>query len=179
MSTPFLLPVLSEAGESELAYEVLLQEDNPSWIYAINKGATTVWEDWEGISEVGVATASQNHYSKGAVANWFFEYICGIQMDQKSPAYKHFYLKPQPGGDLTFAQAIYQSINGEIKSRWEQHNSMTHYFFTVPTNTSATVKLENVGTFLEEDEVLNFKKQDSVVQFDLNGGTYKFHVKDA
>ena len=74
LSTPFLCNVLSENGRSDLAYAILLQEDNPSWLYAINHGATTIWEDWKGIDEKGVPRASLNHYSKGAVVSWFYEY---------------------------------------------------------------------------------------------------------
>ena len=178
LSTPFLLPVLSEAGETELAYEILLQEDNPSWIYAINKGATTIWEDWEGVSEEGVPTASQNHYSKGAVASWFFEYICGIQLDPHVPAYQHFFLKPQPGGGLSFAEAKYRSINGDIKSRWEREDEVTRYSFTIPANTSASVQLENVDKFSKESEIPKFIKEGSTVRFDLESGHYNFIVKE-
>ena len=120
LTTPFLLPVLSDVGRSDIAYRILTQEDNPSWLYAINKGATTIWEDWEGISEEGVPTASQNHYSKGAVASWFFEYLCGIRLNPDIPAYKHFYLMPVVVEELDFASASYQSIYGEIVSKWEK-----------------------------------------------------------
>ena len=177
LSTPFLLPVLSEAGETELAYEVLLQEDNPSWLYAINKGATTIWEDWEGISEEGVPTASQNHYSKGAVASWFFEYICGIQLDPEVPAYKHFYLRPEPGGGLRSAKAVYRSIYGEIFSAWQIEDDITSYHFKVPVNTSASLRLLNVQKISPEHENIVYEKTGNVVRLELNSGTYSFKVK--
>lgn len=176
LSTPFLLSVLSEAGETEMAYDILLQEDNPSWLYAINKGATTIWEDWEGISEEGVPTASQNHYSKGAVASWFFEYICGIQLDHNSPAYKHFYIKPNPGGGLSWAKATFDSPYGEIQSRWEKDETSIQYTFSIPTNASATVVLKNAGDFSPTEDTSNLTKSESEVCFDLSSGTYQFNV---
>jgi alpha-L-rhamnosidase len=179
LSTPFLLSVLSDAGETDLAYEVLLKEDSPSWIYAINKGATTIWEDWEGVSEEGVPTASQNHYSKGAVASWFFEYICGIQMDPEVPAYKHFFLRPEPGGGLTHARAIYHSKYGEILSSWQKSDSMITYTFTVPANTSASVRLIDVKEFSSERDLRNIKQDQHVLSFDLMSGTHSIKVVSA
>jgi alpha-L-rhamnosidase len=178
LSTPFLCDILSENGRSDLAYAILLQEDNPSWLYAINHGATTVWEDWKGIDEQGVPTASLNHYSKGAVVSWFYEYICGIQLDPEAPAYKHFYLKPRPGGGLIYARASFQSMYGEIQSGWEKTAQGTKYGFTVPANTRATVVLENVKAFLQASEVENFKQLENSVQFELPGGSYEFVVRE-
>jgi alpha-L-rhamnosidase len=177
LSTPFLLNVLCETGHRDLAYAILLQEDHPSWLYAVNKGATTIWEDWEGVSDTGVPTASQNHYSKGAVASWFYEYICGIQLDPAKPSYKHFFLRPQPGGGLQYARATYNSIHGEIHSEWELSGSKIKYGFTIPPNTSATVTLEGVREFTLADAVLNYCKSEAAVTFDLLSGKYEFLVE--
>jgi len=179
LSTPFLCEVLSESGRSDLAYAILLQEDNPSWLYAINHGATTVWEDWNGIDENGVPRASLNHYSKGAVVSWFYEYMCGIQLDPEVPAYKHFLLKPQPGGGLSYARASFESMYGEIQSGWEKTGGSTKYSFTIPANTGATVTLQNVKTFPQANEVANFKQLEDSVQFELTGGNYEFFVKES
>jgi alpha-L-rhamnosidase len=176
LSTPFLLQILSETGHRDLAYAILLQEDHPSWLYAINKGATTIWEDWEGVSEAGVPTASQNHYSKGAVASWFYECICGIQLDPAIPAYKHFFLRPQPGGGLQYARAFYNSIQGEIRSEWESLGSKIKYRFTVPPNTSATVTLEGDMEIPQTKVVRNVHRSDNRVSFDLLSGSYEFIV---
>ena len=178
LSTPFLCEVLSECGRSDLAYAILLQEDNPSWLYAINHGATTVWEDWNGIDENGVPRASLNHYSKGAVVSWFYEYMCGIQIDPEAPAYKHFWLKPQPGGGLTFARASFDSLHGTIQSGWDKTGGSIKYSFIIPANTSATVMLKNVKTFPQANEVENFKKLENSVQFELHSGNYEFVVTE-
>jgi alpha-L-rhamnosidase len=178
LSTPFLCEVLSENGRSDLAYAILLQEDNPSWLYAVNHGATTVWEDWDGIDERGVPSASLNHYSKGAVISWFYEYMCGIQLDPEVPAYKHFLLKPQPGGGLSYARASFESVYGTIKSSWEKTGGSTKYSFTIPANTSATVTLENVKTFPQADETENFKQLENSAQFELHSGSYEFVITE-
>jgi alpha-L-rhamnosidase len=178
LSTPFLCEVLSESGRSDLAYAILLQEDNPSWLYAINHGATTVWEDWNGIDENGVPSASLNHYSKGAVVSWFYEYMCGIQLDPEVPAYKHFLLKPQPGGGLSYARASFDSMYGTIQSSWEKTGRNTKYSFAIPANTSATVVLNNVKTFPQADEVEDFKQEGNSVQFELHSGNYEFVVTE-
>jgi alpha-L-rhamnosidase len=178
LSTPFLCNVLSENGRSDLAYAILLQEDNPSWLYAIDHGATTIWEDWKGIDEKGVPRASLNHYSKGAVISWIYETTCGIQLDPEVPAYKHFFLKPQPGGGLTYATASYESLYGEIKSGWEKTGQGTKYTFTVPANTHATVTLEHVKTFPQAVEVENFRQLENSVEFELLSGSYEFVVME-
>ena len=79
LATPDLLPVLAEAGHLDVAYELLLQDTPPSWLTMVDRGATTVWEEWEGIDDDGVAHASLNHYSKGAVIIFLHRYVAGIQ----------------------------------------------------------------------------------------------------
>ena len=178
LSTPFLCDILSQNGHSDLAYAILLQEDDPSWLYGINHGATTIWEDWKGIDEKGVPTASLNHYSKGAVVSWFYEYMYGIQLDPEVPAYKHFYLKPHLGGGLSYARASYKSMYGEIRSGWEKSGQDKQYSFTVPANTRATVMRQNVNTFSQAHEVENFQQLENSVQFELPGGSYEFVVRE-
>ncbi|MEE4193686.1 MAG: glycoside hydrolase family 78 protein [Anaerolineae bacterium] len=176
LSTPFLCEVLADMGRADLAYEVILKEDIPSWLYAIGKGATTVWEDWDGIDKDNVPSASLNHYSKGAVVSWFYEYICGIRMDEESPAYKHFFLQPLPGGGLTHAKATFTSMYGRIEAGWEQVDGKTKYTFTVPANSTATVVLQGTADFSASKGVSNFYQKDGCVQFDLNSGSYEFVV---
>ncbi|MBN2047541.1 MAG: family 78 glycoside hydrolase catalytic domain [Anaerolineaceae bacterium] len=177
LSTPFLCDVLTDHGMADRAYSVLLQEDDPSWLYAINKGATTIWEDWTGINEEGVPSASLNHYSKGAVVSWFYEYMCGIQMDPQAPAYRHFFLKPIPGGGLTHARASYRSMYGTIESGWEVTEAGMKYSFTVPANTSATVVLRGADRVDEAAGVSGVKTLDGGVQFELQSGHYEFVIK--
>lgn len=176
LSTPFLCEVLADMGRADLAYEVILKEDLPSWLYAIGKGATTVWEDWDGIDEENKPSASLNHYSKGAVVSWFYEYMCGIRLEETSPAYKHFFLKPLPGGGLTFAKATFTSMYGLIESGWKKAGEQMKYSFTVPANSSATVTLAGSGDFSDVVGVTAFRQVDGEMTFDLASGKYEFIV---
>ena len=185
LSTPFLLYTLSENGHLDLAYKVLQQETNPSWLYAVNKGATTIWEDWEGIDEKGVPHASLNHYSKGAVVSWLYEVSAGIQLHPDYPGYERFLLQPQPGGGLTHLNAAYQSIRGEIRSAWRIDGKSTEYSFTIPANTTARVILpvtqgQSVsidGIAIEEFSFARaLHRKTDTVSFELPGGSYSCMV---
>ncbi|MBQ7371487.1 MAG: family 78 glycoside hydrolase catalytic domain [Blautia sp.] len=130
LSTPFLLSVLTEAGELDTAYRMLENEKAPGWLAEINAGATTVWENWEG-------DLSQNHYSPGTVCGWLFDTVCGIR-----PAGENrFIIEPQPGGTLTFAKSSYQSIYGRIESGWKKTEDGYVFSVTVPGNVIAEVIL--------------------------------------
>ena len=130
LSTPFLLPVLTEAGESETAYQMLINTERPGWLYEVGQGGTTVWENWEG-------TASRNHYSPGAVCQWLFDTVAGIRVGGEN----HFVLAPVPGRTLTHAEASYRSLYGEVKSRWEETDGGVKFTFEVPANTTAEIRL--------------------------------------
>lgn len=132
LSTPFILPVLTEAGQEETAYKMLLNTEKPGWLGEVLDGATTIWENWEG-------DLSQNHYSPGAVCQWLFDTVCGIKADGEN----RFVIQPIPGGTLTNACACYKSIYGEVKSSWEIKDGETIYKITVPSNVTATVILPN------------------------------------
>lgn len=141
LSTPFILPVLAEHGYPDTAYRLLEQDTCPSWLYAVTKGATTIWESWNGITPDGNTSGSLNHYSYGAVCDFLFSYVCGIRPVMEEPGYKHFVIKPLPGGTLTFAKARFDSPYGPIESGWEKLDGGTVYKFTVPANTTASVML--------------------------------------
>jgi alpha-L-rhamnosidase len=130
LSTPFILSVLSYAGETELAYKMLENEDTPSWLAEVKAGATTIWENWEG-------DLSQNHYSHGVVCQWLFDTVAGIRVDGEN----HFIIEPIPGGTLTYAQASYQSPYGKVESRWEKLKDIYEFSITIPANTTAEVRL--------------------------------------
>lgn len=132
LSTPFLLPVLAEAGKTETAYKMLENTEKPGWLAEVLDGATTVWENWEG-------NLSQNHYSPGAVCQWLFESVAGIRVDGEN----RFTIAPVPGGTLTYAQASYHSVYGEIYSRWEKTNEGLCFTVTIPANTTAEIRLPN------------------------------------
>lgn len=184
LSTPFICHILSQNGYPEVAYKLLLQQGIPSWLYAVTKGATTTWEFWNAIGEDGrINMSSHNHYSPGSVGSWLYEGVAGIKIDPKCPGYKHFYICPQPGGDLAQAQVSYQSMYGEIRSAWESHPDSMRLEIQVPPNTSATVQLPGVlpeqvtegGVPLERIEGLQgIRLIGKDLEFDLGSGTYLF-----
>lgn len=141
LATPHLLPVLADAGHLDVAYELLFQDTPPSWLAMIDRGATTIWEHWEGIDDDGVAKASLNHYSKGAVISFLHRYVAGIQLLDDGPAYKRFRVAPRPGGGLTWATAALESPYGRIESSWSTGPEGTTFAVVVPPNTEAVVDL--------------------------------------
>lgn len=139
LSTPFICKVLSDYGYVETAYKLVEQTTCPSWLYAVTKGATTIWEHWDGIDENGVPRESLNHYSYGAIVGWFFQCVVGIDIEKNSAGYKHFIISPKPGGSLTKAKGIYNSLYGKIESSWEYLKECLKLKIKVPPNTSAKV----------------------------------------
>ena len=136
LSTPSLCPVLAQYGYLETAYRLLLQDTMPSWLYAVKKGATTIWENWDGINEKGEVKASLNHYSYGAITGWLFTGVCGIQLKEEKIT-----IKPQPHPLLQQARASYQSPLGKIVSGWRYEGDEVFYEIEIPSNTEAEVIL--------------------------------------
>lgn len=140
LATPDLLPVLVDHGYADVAYELLLQDTPPSWLTMLDRGATTVWERWDGVDADGVPQDSLNHYSKGAVISFLHRYTAGIRPGN-GPAYKSFIVRPVPGGGLTSASAVHESPYGRIRSAWHQTEDTFTLDVTVPSGTTATVIL--------------------------------------
>ncbi len=145
VGTPYLCQVLSRFGYTDLAYELLNQESFPSWLYPVKKGATTIWERWDGIKPDGsfqdVSMNSFNHYSYGAIGEWLYRVVAGIEADPNEPGYRHVLIQPQPGGGLTHARATLQSPYGEVACAWQLSEKDMRLQVTVPPNTRATVRL--------------------------------------
>lgn len=149
LSTGFLgtrdLPhVLTQFGHIDLAYELLLKEDFPSWLFPITHGATTIWERWDGWTPDGgfqtPAMNSFNHYAYGAIGQWLYEVVAGIRPDPKQPGYKHVIIEPRPG-PLKHASAKLETMYGTIESAWQVSSGRFELNVTVPNNTRATVRL--------------------------------------
>ena len=141
LSTPLILYVLADI-DIEYAYRLLENEEMPGWLFMPKSGATTIWESWEGTCAQG-GIASLDHYSKGAVCEWLFTTMCGVQVTGEN----HFTIAPRPGGHLTRAGLSYDSVYGTIESRWKQVNGKTVYTIAVPVNTTAEIKLPS-GTVM-------------------------------
>ena len=137
LATPFLLPVLADHGHLDVAYELLLQTTPPSWLAMIDAGATTMWENWEGVE--GGGRGSLNHYSKGAVASFLHHYVAGIRPVRGVPGYRQLEIRPHPGGDLTHAYGRLDTPYGTVTSRWHTDGATLALDVGIPPGTQAVV----------------------------------------
>ncbi len=133
LSTPLIMDVLSEI-DGDVAYRLLENEKIPGWLSMPKAGATTIWESWEGADAQG-EVGSLNHYSKGALCEWLFSGMCGINIDGDN----HYQIKPMPGGSFEYASAEYTSVYGKVKSSWRREADKTVYEIEIPANTTARV----------------------------------------
>ena len=145
LSTGFVgTPYLSHVLPVDVAYDLLEQKTFPSWLYPVTKGATTIWERWDGwTDDKGFQDAgmnSFNHYAYGAVGSWMYQTVAGI--DLVEPGYKKLRIHPVPGGSLTSAESKLQTPYGAARSAWKRSDDGSTVFeITVPANTSATIEL--------------------------------------
>ncbi|QKJ29338.1 family 78 glycoside hydrolase catalytic domain [Mucilaginibacter mali] len=158
LGTPYLCHVLTRFGYTDVAYQLLLQPTYPGWLYPIKMGATTVWERWDGIKADGTFQSSRmnsfNHYAYGAIGDWMYRTIAGIDTDPDQPGYKHIIIKPHPGGDMTYCKASFKTQHGDIKVEWHNENGKFSMSVTVPENTTATISVpDNTGANYTVHEV--------------------------
>ena len=162
VGTPYLNPVLSEFGYDEEAYQLLLNEEYPGWLYEVNLGATTIWERWNSVLEDGSMNPqgmnSLNHYAYGSIVEWIYRYVAGLQPIK--PGFKEVKLKPTPHPALGYCEMRYQSASGEYKIKWKyQDANLINYDITVPFGCTAHLYLSG----LDEKIVI--------------GGTYHYQIK--
>jgi alpha-L-rhamnosidase len=140
-----LLHALSENGRTELAYDLLLRREYPSWLYPVTQGATTVWERWDGLRPDGsfqdVGMNSFNHYAYGAVADWLFGDAAGIKTDESAPGFTHIVFEPLTDPRLEHLQASIETRHGLVASAWRKSDDGFVHEFTVPQGCTATVRL--------------------------------------
>ncbi len=147
---------LSEAGQLELAYQLLLTETYPSWLFPVKNGATTIWERWDGWThDKGFQSPSMNsfnHYAYGAIGQWLYQVVAGIDVvsEPGKAGYRHALIHPQPDpqGRITWARASTQTMHGLIASHWRIENGTFTLDVTIPNNTRATVRFR--ATSLEQ-----------------------------
>ena len=145
VGTPYILHVLSENGYTDLAYTLLMQEQNPSWLYSVCHGATTMWEHWNSLKEDGSFWSTDmnsfNHYAYGAVYDWIFGAAVGISLMPEAPAYREIKLEPHPNKCLGFAKASIESRNGQISAHWYYKGDTVYYEFEIPEGVTAHLRL--------------------------------------
>jgi len=188
-----LLPVLSNAGQADVAYRLLIQDTFPSWLFSVKHGATTIWERWDGWTPPGpnasggvhpdASMNSFNHYALGSCGQWLFEGVGGIEPDPERPAFEHFFVRPRIDGPLTWASARYDSIRGEISTLWSVDGGRWTLKLKIPANTMATVFLPvregtdvlESGHDLEAAEGVRLLRQDEgTAVLSVESGTYEF-----
>ena len=145
LGTSILMQTLTENNMQDIAYELLFQHKNPSWLYSVDNGATTIWERWnsytvdKGMGPRGMN--SFNHYAYGCVCEWLWETAAGIASDPKEPGFRHIIMKPVPDKRLGYVKAEYRSAAGLIKSSWRYKGDNWVWTFTIPKGATASVTL--------------------------------------
>ena len=172
VSVPYLLDVLHDNGRPDVALKLLFQTECPSWLYEVERGATTIWERWDAIRPDGeVGLTSFNHYAFGCVGDWMYRVIAGL--GKSAPGYKQILIQPEPPAELSHAQASYQSAYGEIVSAWERRDGQMRLEATIPPNTSATIRLPHANLAdLDYHEGMQQDGPDVVVT--VSSGSYQF-----
>ena len=137
VGTPYLLHALSQNGYADIAYDLLLQEKFPSWLYSVKQGATTIWEHWDGKNEKGDFWSkdmnSFNHYAYGSVADWVYEVACGINIIEDAPAFEKILISPIPTDKINYLSAKIKTRHGIVSSKWYHKGGKIHYKITTPT----------------------------------------------
>ncbi len=150
LGTSILMQTLTENGMADVAYELLLQRKNPSWLYSVDQGATTIWERWNSyMADRGMGPQgmnSFNHYAYGCVCQWLWESAAGIAADPADPGFRHIIMRPQPDKRLGHLQAEFRSPAGLIKSAWRYDGDRCTWQFTIPKGAMATVTLPGQTT---------------------------------
>ncbi|MCI8497407.1 MAG: family 78 glycoside hydrolase catalytic domain [Clostridiales bacterium] len=191
LGTEIIMHALTKIDRSDVAYKLLLQHENPSWLYTVDQGATTMWERWnsytkdKGFGPVGMN--SFNHYSYGSVASWMFRSMAGIGYDIENPGFKHIVLAPNPDQSLKTVKASYDSAYGTIVSNSVIDGDTWTYDAVIPANTTATIKLpvEKIDTLtvggkapealtLEADGIVFGGYENGIALFEAVAGSFSF-----
>ena len=190
LGTPYLCHVLSRFGYTGVAYQLLLQETYPSWLYPVKMGATTIWERWDGQKPDSTFQTpgmnSFNHYAYGAIGDWMYRVMAGLDIDPAAPGYKRIIIKPQLTEKIASAAADLETPYGKAASHWQQENGQLKMDVVIPVNTTATVFIpsKTAADVLESGRSLSQSKdirqkgvQGGYVVVELGSGQYHFTVK--
>ncbi len=147
VGTVLVCDALCNAGHPEAAFRLLMQTENPSWLYPVTMGATTIWERWDSMLPDGTVNPGEmtsfNHYALGAVADWLHRSVAGLA--PAAPGYRQIEFRPLPGGGLTHARAKLNTPYGLAESSWKIAGGQFHLDVTLPSNTAGTVFLPGQG----------------------------------
>jgi alpha-L-rhamnosidase len=187
LGTPVICQVLSDYGYLGQAYMLLNRQEYPSWLYPITRGATTIWERWDGIKPDGSfqdeGMNSFNHYAYGAIGQWLYAVVAGIEIDPRYPGYKHILIQPHPGGGLTYAKASLEALYGNISTSWQITGETMEVDAVIPPNTTATLLLPQArmpsasqasGFMSKVEGIKSISQQGKSVAVRVGSGHYNF-----
>ncbi|HEU4555231.1 MAG TPA: glycoside hydrolase family 78 protein [Chitinophaga sp.] len=187
LGTPFLCHVLSRFGQTEVAYQLLLQKTYPSWLYPVRMGATTIWERWDSMKPDSTfqdpGMTSFNHYAYGAIGDWMYRAMVGLDTYEDAPGYKHIKVQPHPGGGITFAKASLQTYYGPAAAGWKIADGQLLLDVEVPANTTATIYIpgSNAAGIQESGQAISSQKdiqvkgtENGYVVVNVGSGSYHF-----
>jgi alpha-L-rhamnosidase len=190
LGTPYLCHVLSRFGYTDVAYKLLLNQDYPGWLYPVKMGATTIWERWDGQKPDGSFQTpgmnSFNHYAYGAIGDWMYRVVTGLDTYTDGPGYKHIKIEPHLGGGFTQASSTLQTYYGPVTSGWKVAGSQTNFDIEIPANTAATVFIpaKDAANITEGGNAIGTvagiklgATANGYVQLELGSGKYHFEVK--
>ena len=181
VGTPYFCHALSQNGYVDEAYDLLLREDFPSWLYQVKQGATTVWEHWDGLKPDGSMWSpdmnSFNHYAYGAVGDWLYRVVLGMETDERKSGYALSKISPRTGKRLEWAKGSYESAYGKLAVEWKRERTAGQgdrivLLLTVPANTTARIYLEPEA----EEPVaagLAFQKRDGSFTAEAGSGIWE------
>jgi len=189
LGTPYLCHVLTRFGYSDLAYTLLLQPTYPSWLYPVKMGATTIWERWDGIkpdSSFQVPSMnSYNHYAYGAIGDWMYRTVAGLDTYEDGVGYKHIRVKPLIGGDFTSVSASLKTYYGLAAVSWKLDGGNVLMDVDIPANTKATVyvpaktaeSVKEGGALLAGSKDIKVKGMEGdYVVLEIGSGNYHFII---
>ncbi len=177
VGTPYICKVLSEYGYNDVAYTLLLNEDYPSWLYAVNLGATTIWERWDSVLPDGkinpAGMNSLNHYAYGSIVEWMYQYMVGLKPDETAPGFQHAIIAPKPNWRLKHVSGEYHSVVGRYEVKWSiLDDGRLDFKFTIPFNGKATIILPNA--IIDQIDVDEKAKYGDDVKLQVDSGIYHF-----
>ncbi|MEP7230477.1 MAG: glycoside hydrolase family 78 protein [Ginsengibacter sp.] len=191
LGTPYLCHVLTRFGYVNVAYKLLLQDTYPSWLYPVKMGATTIWERWDGQKPDSTFETpgmnSFNHYAYGAIGDWMYREMVGLDTYEDGVGYKHIKIQPHIGGGFTFATASLQTNYGKLSNSWKVQDGQVMMDVEIPVNTSATVyipatdagAIKESGKSLSQINDIKIKDTaDGYTPVELGSGLYHFSFQN-
>ena len=162
LGTPYLCEVLTRYGYDTVAYKLLLQESYPSWLYPVKMGATTIWERWDGqkpdSSFQTPGMNSFNHYAYGAIGDWMYRNITGLDTYDEGAGYKKIRIRPHTGGNLNYASAELETGYGKLSVYWKIDNGRFTMDVEVPANTTASIFIPAITA------AIRFRKWETLIR---------------